>query len=85
MATPQRLGKEEQQALQRALGDVIREHRRPIASQDKFADTVGIYRSHMGMLEQGKLDLRLSTLVAVAAALDMPASELLRAAEERLS
>lgn len=71
--------------LQRALGSVIRELRKPTTNQDDFAHRVGVYRSHMGLIEQGRLDLRLSTLRALAAALDMPLSHLMAMAEERLA
>lgn len=70
-------------AFWRALGEVVRERRHGI-SQDDFADRVGVYRSHMGLIERGELDLRLSTLLALANALDMPLSVLMNQAEERL-
>ena len=69
-----------------ALGQVIQATRKapPMINQDDFADLVGIYRSHMGKIETGKLDLRVSTLQAVARGLKMPLSELIKLAEERL-
>lgn len=70
-------------AFQAALGDVIREARKP-TSQDDFADVIGVYRSHMGRIEQGQLNLRLSTLIALANGLKMPLSQLMALAEERL-
>lgn len=69
--------------FQKALGEVIREARKPI-SQDDFADVIGVYRSHMGRIEQGQLNLRLSTLIALASGLKMPLSQLMTLAEERL-
>ncbi|GAA5503746.1 hypothetical protein Dxin01_03508 [Deinococcus xinjiangensis] len=76
-------GPEEIAAYLAALGNVVREHRKPLFNQDDFADKVGIYRSHMGQIEQGKLDIRVSTLLGVAAALEMPLSALIALVEER--
>lgn len=67
--------------FQRRLGQTVRTLRKPTASQDDFADLVGVYRSHMGLIEQGKLDLRLSTLLALARALKLPLSQLIAQAE----
>ena len=69
--------------FQVALGAVIREARKPV-NQDDFADLIGVYRSHMGRIEQGQLNLRLSTLIALAHGLKMPLSQLIALAEERL-
>lgn len=71
--------------FQKALGAVVREMRKPRANQDDFADEVGVYRSHMGLIEQGRLDIRLSTLRSLAAALGLPLSELLRQTEARVN
>lgn len=70
-------------ALRKALGEVIRELRKPNFNQDDFAAQVGVYRSHMGLIEQGKLDIRLTTLTDVAGTLGLSVSELLSKAEER--
>ncbi|MEF2279437.1 helix-turn-helix transcriptional regulator [Deinococcus sp. YIM 134068] len=67
----------EVQAFQVALGQRVRELRKPKYSQDEFAAEVDVFRSHMGTIEQGKSDLRLSTLLRIAAALGMTVSELL--------
>lgn len=72
-------------AFQVALGETIRALRKPRLNQDDFADAVGVYRSHMGLIEQGKLDVRLSTLLAVAQALDLPLSALIQQVEVRLA
>lgn len=77
------LPKPGQTEFQRALGEVVRSLRKPTFNQDDFADQVGVYRSHMGLIEQGKLDLRLSTLRALAEALELPLSELFRQVEQR--
>lgn len=75
---------EELDAYKRALGAVVYELRQPLGNQDDFADMVGVYRSHMGQIENGKLDLRYSTLLALARALKLPPSHLLQKVEERL-
>ncbi len=64
-------------AYRQALGHTVRRLRKPLHNQDDFADLVGIYRSHMGLIEQGKLDLRLSTLLRVARALQLSPEALL--------
>jgi len=79
-----RLPKDHDLQFQQTLGQLIRERRKPTSNQDDFADQVGVYRSHMGLIEQGKLDLRLSTLLALSDALQVPLSDLLRQVEERL-
>ncbi|WP_216326008.1 helix-turn-helix domain-containing protein [Deinococcus aestuarii] len=84
MPPRKRQARPEHLAFQVALGELIRAGRKPSYNQDDFADRVGVYRSHMGLIEQGKLDLRLSTLLAVAEALDLPLSELIRQVEARL-
>lgn len=69
--------------FRRALGAVIRDLRKPNFNQDDFAAEVGVYRSHMGLIEQGKLDIRLTTLRDIAQALGLEASVLLAQAEQR--
>ena len=46
-------------------------------NQDDFAALVGIHRTHPGKLENAKIDPRLSTLVRIADALDLPLRELM--------
>lgn len=84
MPPQKRLPKDQELQFQQALGQLVREQRKSTSNQDDFADRVGIYRSHMGLIEQGKLDLRLSTLLALSDALNVPLSDLLRQVEERL-
>lgn len=83
MVPRKRIPKERDVQFWQALGNTLRELRDGKFNQDNFADVVGVYRSHMGLIEQGKLDVRLSTLLSLAAALDMPLSELMRKVEER--
>ncbi|BDP43758.1 hypothetical protein DAETH_37270 (plasmid) [Deinococcus aetherius] len=85
MPPRKRQARPEHLAFQVALGELIRAGRKPSYNQDDFADRVGVYRSHMGLIEQGKLDLRLSTLLAVAEALDLPLSTLIGQVEARLA
>ncbi|WP_293913049.1 helix-turn-helix transcriptional regulator [Deinococcus sp.] len=83
MAPRKRIPKESEVQFRVQLGMVVRDLRKPEMNQDDFADQVGVYRSHMGLIEQGKLDLRLSTLQALADALGMPLSSLIKRAEKR--
>ena len=64
-------------AFQVALGRRIRDLRHEDYSQDDFAAKVDVFRSHMSLIEQGKTDLRLSTLLRIAAALGLTVAELL--------
>jgi transcriptional regulator with XRE-family HTH domain len=83
MAPRKRIPKASEVQFRQQLGAVVRELRKQEMNQDDFADQVGVYRSHMGLIEQGKLDLRLSTLQALADALQMPLSSLIERAEAR--
>jgi DNA-binding XRE family transcriptional regulator len=47
-------------------------------NQEELADKAKIARSHVGALEKGKLDARLSTLGALADAFKRPITDLLR-------
>jgi len=60
------------------LGKRIRELRieRGFTSQEAFADYLGMHRTFMGHLETGRKDFRLTTLIRVAEALEVPLSEL---------
>ncbi len=65
------------------IADVVRRHRMSTRfSQETFADHIGMHRAQYGFLEQGRRDLRLSTLERVADGLEMPLWVILREAEE---
>lgn len=49
-------------------------------SQEDLAEALGMHRTQLGHIEQGRKDCRLSTILRVATVLRMPASRLLRAA-----
>ena len=85
MPPRKRVPRDRELRVQQLLGQVVRERRKQTMNQDDFADEVGVYRSHMGRIEQGTLDVRLSTLLALSDALDLPLSDLLRQIEERLA
>lgn len=54
----------------RVIGQNVRSTRKAQGiSQETLADMAGIDRSHMGFIERGKKDIRISTLVKVAGAL----------------
>lgn len=74
---------ESEQAFRTALGQTIRRLRQDRYSQDEFADRVDVYRSHMGRIEQGQMDLRLSTLRRIAAALHLTPASLLSRVQRR--
>lgn len=60
-----------------ALGQRIRALRTEDYSQEDFAAEVDVFRSHMSLIEQGQVDLRLSTVYRIARGLDLSVSELL--------
>jgi transcriptional regulator with XRE-family HTH domain len=69
-------------ALKQRIGDVIRRHREAKSfTQEGFADHIEMHRAQYGLVEQGKRDLRVSTLERVAAGLGEPAWAILREAE----
>ena len=69
-------------ALKQRIGDVIRQHREARNfTQEGFADHIEMHRAQYGLVEQGKRDLRVSTLERVAAGLGEPAWAILREAE----
>ena len=72
------------QQTAKALGARIRQLRKKKGwTQDEFAVICEIHRSHMGKIERGETNLRLSTLVVLAKNLDVRVEELLTAAEGR--
>ncbi|WP_420594337.1 helix-turn-helix domain-containing protein [Deinococcus sp.] len=71
----------EELAFRRALGQRIRDLRSPHYSQDEFAEVIDVFRSHVSTIENGKTDLKLSTLLRIAAALKLSPEDLLRLAD----
>ena len=71
--------------LTKALGKVIRDRRRELGlSQEQFGELAGMHRTYVGMVERGEKNITLTNIVKVGQALEIPASELLRLAEEQL-
>jgi transcriptional regulator with XRE-family HTH domain len=67
--------------FRKRLGIRLRELRKARGlGQDAFADLAGIHRTHVGMLENGKLDPKLSTLSRVAGALGLDVWEVINLA-----
>jgi len=67
---------------QLALGAATKEGRLALGvSQEEFAAQLGMHRTQLGHIEQGKKDCRLSTIIRIAKALDLPASSLLTNAQ----
>lgn len=75
---------EREQALIRALGRQIAAERVAIKmSQEALAERVGISKKSVTRYEQGERDVPFGTLVAMADALGVPVSQLLRSSEAR--
>lgn len=69
--------------LQERIGHVIRHHREAKKwTQEGFADHIKMHRAQYGFVEQGKRDLRVSSLERVAQGLGEPAWLILKEAEE---
>ncbi|WP_208407675.1 helix-turn-helix domain-containing protein [Xanthomonas sp. 60] len=67
---------------QLALGAAVKARRMALGvSQEDFAERLGMHRTQLGHIEQGKKDCRLTTLIRLADALGLSASTLLDAAE----
>jgi transcriptional regulator with XRE-family HTH domain len=66
------------QARLEEIGRLVREARtRHGWNQDAFAHHAGFHRAYIGMIENGKKDLRISTLYRLAEALGVPVTSLL--------
>lgn len=73
-------------SLQVALGQVVRSRRLAAGlSQEKLAEAADLHRNEVGLIERGAHSPSLDSLAAVARALDLSASELIREAELHLS
>lgn len=67
---------------QSALGRAImRARRKSGVTQIELARQLGMHRTQLGHVEQGRKDFQLSTLVRIADALGIPLSMLVRSAE----
>lgn len=63
----------------RVLGANLRyERKRRALSMEALADLAGTYASEISRVERGQRDPRLSTIVRIARALEIPLSDLLR-------
>ena len=68
-------------AAAQALGRALREMRRERGyAQEPFAAQAGMDRSYFGAIERGEFNVSLDTIVKLAAALGVRASEMLRRA-----
>jgi transcriptional regulator with XRE-family HTH domain len=68
--------------LQHRLGQVVRRHREAKKwTQEGFADHIAMHRAAYGFVEQGRRDVRLSTLERVAEGLEEPMWVILKEAE----
>ena len=64
--------------IAKALGARIRQLRKKQGwSQGEFANLCGIHRSHMGKIERGETNVRLSTLLVMAEKLETKLDKLL--------
>jgi transcriptional regulator with XRE-family HTH domain len=65
-------------SMQQKFGEIIREARESLAiSQEALADTAGLHRTYISLLERGLRNPSLSVILCLADALNLQASELL--------
>jgi transcriptional regulator with XRE-family HTH domain len=63
--------------FQKQLGIRVRELRQAKGmSQEAFADACGLHRTHMSLLERGRINVTISTLCQIADTLKMPVYKL---------
>ena len=61
------------------FGDAVRQARQRLGvSQEEMAAILGMHRTQLGHIEQGRKDCRLSTVMRLADALQLPLSSLLK-------
>lgn len=61
------------------LGQAIQSRRKAAGfSQEAFAHILGMHRTQLGHIEQGRKDCRFSTLMRIADGLDVPLSDLVQ-------
>jgi transcriptional regulator with XRE-family HTH domain len=66
-----------------ALGRAVRDFRgRRGVSQEDLAHSSGMHRTYLGGIERGERNVSYANLLRLAAALEVPASELLARAED---
>jgi transcriptional regulator with XRE-family HTH domain len=71
------------QQIAKVLGARIRQLRKKKGwSQGEFAEVCGIHRSHMGKIERGETNVRLSTLLIMVGNLEIKLDKLLMGADE---
>lgn len=64
------------EAFQKKVGRRVRELRAARGiSQEAFADECGLHRTHMSLLERGKVNITLNTLKTILDALDVKAAD----------
>ena len=69
--------------LLRELGSRVRRLRRERhLSQERFAEVCGLHRTAMGLIERGKSNSRLDTLLIISRALSVPVARLLTGIEK---
>jgi ribosome-binding protein aMBF1 (putative translation factor) len=76
--------KQKNEAVQKALGERIRELRSKRGwSQEEFADICELHRTYMGSIERGERNLTIVSVLTVARHLDLTLSQLLSGLEKR--
>lgn len=66
--------------MQRTLGRIIQARRSKLGySQESFADSIGVHRTYIGLVERGQRNVTLKNLLLTASGLKMPLSTLIAA------
>jgi transcriptional regulator with XRE-family HTH domain len=68
-----------------AFGETLRQHRLAAGlSQEALAEAAELHRNYVGMIERGTSSPSLGAITAIANALGVRASDLIREAEQRI-
>jgi transcriptional regulator with XRE-family HTH domain len=72
-------------ALKVRFGRTVRRLRERIGcSQERFADAIGVHRTHIGSIERGECSPGLEVIAQIAQGLGMPTSKLFEAVEREV-
>jgi transcriptional regulator with XRE-family HTH domain len=73
------------ESIESVFGRTVRRYREKLGvSQEEFADTVGVHRTYVSLIERGKVQVSIGIAHKVANGLRVPLSKLWREIERQL-
>ena len=73
------------ESIECVFGRTVRRYREKLkVSQEAFADTVGVHRTYVSLIERGKVQVSIGVAQKIAAGLGVPLSRLWREIERQL-